>query len=77
MYQTINDLPEPIRTHIPDEHLQQIVLDSYTQSWDDYKGFRGGAGGEVESQLRLTTDNYAMRTGSAHKMNLVNGLQVG
>ena len=45
MYKTLDDLPEPIRTHIPDPQLQTIYLDAYTRSWNDYEVFRGGDAG--------------------------------
>ena len=41
MYQNKSDLPETLRDHLPDE-LQDIYLDAYQKSWQNYEEHEGG-----------------------------------
>ena len=35
-YQSIEDLPESVRAHVP-KHAQEIYLAAYNSAWDEYK----------------------------------------
>lgn len=35
-YQSVNDLPESVRDHIP-AHAQEIYLAAYNSAWNEYK----------------------------------------
>jgi len=41
MYQNKSDLPETLREYLPDE-LQDIYLDAYQKSWQEYEEAKGG-----------------------------------
>jgi cation transport regulator len=40
-YETIGDLPDTIKTVLPEE-AQEIYLEAYQKSWDNYKEHMGG-----------------------------------
>jgi len=41
MYKSKSDLPETLRGYLP-EDLQEIYLEAYQKSWEEYEEFRGG-----------------------------------
>ena len=41
MYKKKSDLPESLRQHLPDE-LQEIYLEAYQKSWEEYEEEEGG-----------------------------------
>jgi cation transport regulator len=41
MYESKSDLPETLREYLP-EDLQEIYLEAYQKSWEQYEDYRGG-----------------------------------
>ena len=44
MYQSKSDLPETLKEYLT-EDLQEIYLEGYQRSWEEYEDFRGGEAG--------------------------------
>lgn len=44
MYESKSDLPQTLREYLP-EDLQEIYLEAYQKSWEEYEEFRGGEAG--------------------------------
>ncbi len=49
-YQTIRDLPESLRDHVP-KHAQEIYKEAFNSAWDEYADKRDRRGDESREEV--------------------------